>query len=469
MKKIISFLICTFLFLICTTKASAEEIKYGNLVNDSTTIEEDFNLLGLSIDDYYKPSYNYEKFYVVAMSEAYIDEKNYDVQTYFYLYAPIRYYRDKEDFIDAAAVFRLTFESKNATVLSSNNDELLDYSPDHLLYKVKGFSYKYSSSNEIRISKIEHVSTRGLSISSDSNFKAIANHSKLNGFNVELAFNSTLIIDKLQVVDVKVDDDYFESYFKHFFQKGWGHTNELHLVFYNFNFPNSIKPDSIEYAKFRYNYIAKRENWILNPASFEVEYEQEILSNEEKIREYTPGTQSFLIDGQKTELEFETFVLGNRIEKGEFGNLKFSEEDKANFNYDCSILLDANIYINDKVLTTQVKTSYLFDDIELLELHYKKDGVLYKCQVVNKPVDKDDITQSNPEHPKSPWDKIKEFLIKIVNWILNNVFHVDSNAFPDQAKLAIGFVLCIVALILMPYTIKLLIFLIKLPFKIFKK
>ncbi len=432
MKKIVSLLFCALLFLISTTKISAEEIKHGNLVTDTTTIEEDFKLLGLSIDDYYKPVYNYDKFYVIGMSEAYIDEENYDIQTYFYLYAPIRYYRDKEDYIEAVATFSLTYESKNANVLSSNNDELLDYSVDHCLFKVKGFSYKYTATNEIKILKIEHSNTRGLYISSDSNFKATANHSKLNGFNVELNFNSTLIIDDygVDIVEIKSESNWNNTFgmipiftFHKDFKRG-------RAYFYNFNFPDNIKPDSIEYAKFIYNktdYFKNRQN------------ETEVLKEKKgEIHEYTPGTKKIKIDSESCELEFQTFVLGNRIEKKEFGYLEFSEEDKKKYDVDCSILLD--IFLDQYKTYRVYKTlpgmvgggMWVYeseewyselDKIEMLELWYEKDSVLYQCQVVNKPVDKDDITHSNPDAPESLWEKF-------LKWFQEN--------FPFSAFLIIG-------------------------------
>ena len=85
MKKILIFVFAFFTFIFTFTTVQASEVKYTNIITDSTNIEDDFKILNLDIEDYYKPIvYDYQKYFVVAMSEAYIDADT--VQTYFYLY-----------------------------------------------------------------------------------------------------------------------------------------------------------------------------------------------------------------------------------------------------------------------------------------------------------------------------------------------------------------------------------------------
>ncbi len=479
MKRIVSLIICTLLFLICTSKVSAEEIKYGNLITDETTIKEDFKLLGLSINDYYKPSYNYSKWYVIAMSESYIDEENYDIQTYFYLYNPTRF-GEGSDHMSTVSDFTFTYELKNAEILYKSHGSKLDYDREHLIYKVKGFAYKYSPSVEISITKIQHFNLRGLGITNDSNFKATAKHSKVNGFNVELNFNSTLIIDDIEVVSLQIEPN--NNMFKYIFSgelfedtfKGGVNDSTLQLYFYNFNFPKHIKPDSIEYAYFELKKELWQQKW-KRPGDIWKEEYHKVIETKELNYELYPEDFTFDIGNKVEKISFPRFYLGDRYKDKQFGDLSFEKLDAAKFDRDCSIFLDYNYELEylryDPRVIGHIQPDLKYrdysklKDVELLELWYKKDGITYKCQIVSNPTDSVPVIA---EHPKSPWDKIKEIIIKIVDWILNNVFQTDSKAFPEEAKLAIGFVLCVVALIVLPYIIKFLIYLIKLPFKIFK-
>lgn len=463
MRKALTIIIgFVSLFFLSAVKASAEEIKYKNLITDNTTIEDDFKILGMEISDYYIPTaYNYAKFYVVAMSEAYVENNN--IQTYFYVYNPSRC---QEIQIDN---FEYTLNNFSSVFFCNINTE----TSKNGLYKVKGFAYQYEKDVEIKITKVngrcitrdnpdifsdpqEHI----IELSSDSGFVAKNSHSLVDdeAFTCELNYNSTLILEDYEAVDVLVDDDYFEDFWKHFWQKGWGITNELHLVFYNFNFPKNIKPDTIEYAKFQYDYVEARETWQATSLT-STKYTKDVLSSEKRISEYLPGTREFSIDGQKNQLEFQTFVLGNRIDKGEFGKLKFTNQAKEKFKYDCSILLESNIFIKSNNLTATTLTSLTLQEIEFLELHYTKNGILYKCQIVSKPV--------NPT-PIKP-EKEKSWLQKLLLWLGENTVHFFSpkTVWPEWAYMVLG-ALELLVLILISIIV-LLPKLIFLPFKIIGK
>ncbi|MCM1197008.1 MAG: hypothetical protein NC548_64850, partial [Lachnospiraceae bacterium] len=200
MKKII-VLILAFFSIFGVKALASEEIQYQNVISDNTSIEEDFKVLGIDIRDYYKPkNYDYEKWYVVGMSESYLEDEDM-IQTYFYLYNPTRY-GEGSDYMSTVSSFRLTVTLNDIEQISGGSK--LDYNKEHCLYKVKGFSYDYIEKANIKVSKIQHFNMRGLGITSDSGFIATGKHSKQDGLNIELEFNSTLILDEYEAVDVYV-------------------------------------------------------------------------------------------------------------------------------------------------------------------------------------------------------------------------------------------------------------------------
>lgn len=431
MKKslFIVILFYTLLLGLLGISANATEVNYGNLVTDETSIEEDFELLNIDINDYYKPKiYDYEKWYVIAMSEAYIDEENYDIQTYFYLYNPTEY-GTGSNYMSTPASIYLTY------LIGSNEQEVsvqkLEYNQEHLLYKVKGFTYSFTERTEISILKVQHYNMYGQGITSESDFKAVANHSKLNGFQVELSFNSTLIIEEYKVVEIEVtQDNNLINNWNSFWAQG---ETKMLVYFYNFNFPDHIEYDEVIYAKFSYYYNNYHEkvyldSWDWSPDPYYAEFnEKTLISREKVLSEYNNDSKTLRVNEYSLEMTFPTFYLGNRIEAKQFGNLDASGELDS-FNYDCSVLLDStyktskrgndwpkpmhHVNFNDINYTT-------LDDVEFLELWYKNDGVVYKCQVVSKPVDEEEFDHGTAK-PPTPQPKPKSLWEKFVEWFLDN-------------------------------------------------
>lgn len=446
MKKI-GFMIC-FLFLCCLT-VSAEEIEYQNVITDSTTIEEDFQVLGMNIEEYYQPKYNYSKWYVVGMSEAY-DMPTYDIQTYFYIYNPMKLESFTQEIeIDGewceSILESMTLEYKIANNKSFINTEILDTNYEHHLLKVKGFKYPFCEAARIEILSIQNLNTYMPGIVSESGFKATINHSKLNGLSVELSFNSTLIIDEYKVVEIEVKKD---NNIINNWNSFWSVEDTSMLVyFYNFNFPNRIKPDSIEYAKFKYDYLTYNEKIYLSSVDWKPDpdyakyNEKKLLERESVISEYNNTSKTLRVNKHSQELTFPTFYLGNRIKDKQFGTLEVSG-DVEYFNYDCSVLLDSTYQYSERkygnpkpmhrVPYDDINYTSL-DDVEFLELWYYQDEILYKCQVVNKPVDEEDFGHgtAKPPKPDDPWYvklwkffvKIGEFLFKVIGKTSNEVVY----------------------------------------------
>lgn len=456
MKKIVFFIASLVLFLL-PIRGNAAEYDYAN-ITDESSIEEDFKTLQIDIKEYHSITTQFEKWYVVGMSESYLEDYN-KLQTYFYLYNPTRY-GEGSDYLSTVSNFDLEVTMNGVEQKCSGAK--LDYNKEHCLYKVKGFTYDFVEASKIRVSEIQHYNMRGLGITNDSNFFATVNHSKLNGFNVELSFNSCLAIEDYEAVSVQIpkNSNFFEDLKDSFSGDKYPPNN---LVFYNFNFPDNIKPDKLLKAVFNYDYVRYYCQTNTYPPQDVVLSKDEIRPqinsngdyNNDDLGVYTPGTFKYKASGGSTELSFETFVLGNRIAKGEFGYVDMTGLE-AKFNYDCSILLGATrskvFMSSDGSLIGTVGNIFLsrFENIEFIYLEYNKDGIVYRCQVVSTPVD-----EPIPETPgvkPNFWDKIKDFLINMADAILN-ALHI-SAVIPDGGKIALSIGILIIAAWLFKLIIK---------------
>lgn len=439
-----------FLSLFTMLYVSAEEITYQNVITDDTTIEEDFEILGMEIEDYYIPkSYDYDKWYVIAMSEAYIDK---EIQTYFYLYNPAG--------LVVIPPLRINYSISEGETLKTDLT-ILEYDGEHGYLKANGFKYSYRESCTIAISSILSEYEEDDPINSgeviktyredSSDFKASLTHSLLNeSFGIELNFNSTLVIEDYHVVRVSItQDDNFINNWNTF----WGGKEiSLDLYFYNFNFPERIKYDSVEYAKFQYDYLTYYEE-VYQFSGFG-NNKKELRSEELVVSEYTNDSKTLRVNDRSQEMTFPTFYLGNRFDDGQFdlkNKILLSGEEEY-FDCDCSVLLDSTyrdtIRISGEVMGVGCevgqKLNYtVLDQIELLELHYKNNGILYKCQVVVPPVDDDDILDIIIGNDIS-W--IEKLLIKIADFILN-LFQMNPNLVPNWGKYIIGGAVFIVGFI----------------------
>lgn len=480
LKKFISFLLIV-LWFGSLLGASAEVVTYKNVITEKTSIEEDFQILNIDINEYYKPTkYTYEKWYVIGMSEAYLGE---NIQTYFYLYNPTKY--GGADYMSTPASFTLNYVVNHGQEVSVSAAKL-DYNSTHLIYKVKGFNYSFIETADIHITKIKHYNLSGNGITSDSGFQATTKHNRIDGFQVELKFNTTLIIEEYKVVEIEVkQDDNFINNWNSFWDMG---ETSMLVYFYNFNFPNHIKYDSVEYAKFSYYYNFYYEKVYLDssdfsPSSDYSEFNKKELRNREKVvSEYNSSSKALRVNKHSQELTFPTFYLGNRIQDKQFGTLEVSGNLES-FNYDCSVLLDSTFRTTNRdidwpkpfhrVPYNNIDYTTL-DEVEMIELHYMHEGILYKAQVVVPPVDEEDFDHGTAQTPKpvakDPWYVVLwKFMVKIGEVILKCF----GQTAPEPVCGGLGVALCVVGFIFSPgiiaFCIWLIISLLKLPFKIVER
>lgn len=486
MKKLIYSFLILLAFTLLGVKASAEVVNYQNVITDTSTIENDFKALNMDIEDYYYPTkYDYEKLYVVALGESYVNDS---IQVYFYIYCSKKF----------PSITLNSYEYiLNSTRTTATVNQRLGTSTNGL-FKVKGFVYPYKEKSTIEFKTLNatvqkyttdtlkdetgSVSDFGNSptlkrlvsttLSSASDFKATTTHSLLNqSFGVEINFNSFLVIEDYNVccVNIAKDDNLANNW-----EWLWSNTDPyLNVFFYNFNFPDRIEYDDVIYSKFCYDYKSYEGSKYSGFGLKEYGQDYTRLTNTEHIiKEYKPGDNQLTVGKNSETLTFSTFYLGNRLDANatEEFNLKDNilSADKSKFDKDCSILLDWTTETRHQVsvyeLGTAVNGGYTYectmlDEIEMLELHYTNDGIVYKCQVVNKPVDEEEVDQStltDKPKEKSWWEKFFE-------WFMGNL--------PQSLILVIILIILLPAIIwlLIKLLVKTFIWLMELPFKILGK
>ncbi len=464
MKKIIILLFLISIFSFAPPKSFSEEVTYKNLITDDTTLEEDFEILGMEIDNYsLKEKYrNLEKTYVIGMAESYVDENT--IQTYLYIYCPLNHYNGI---------------SINEIKYSINDIESVYNVPKHFeldsrgLYKYKAFSYEYKKDSTIKIRNIKTSylndnSRKIIEYENESTFLSKNSHNLAQDeFITEINFNSTLVIEDIEVIDIVIPPsssgfvqlaEILSSPYK---------STDISLTFYNFNFPDNIYPDEILKAVFWYDiaYYNKIAGSFKEPSELRREEirpkpNSDGEYSDDDLGVYIPKTHQFKASKYSTELSFETFTLGNRVELGQFGYVEMKDY-KNDFDFDCSVLLGANT----KTYSYSYNTTYVeysqFENINLLELDYMIEGIFYKSQIVAEEHDVD--KQVTPAAKENWWQKFK-------NWFVKNL--------PLSLILVILSPIIAIALIVLFFMylpkiivllIKIIIWIIKLPFTLFSK
>ena len=212
------------------------------------------------------------------------------------------------------------------------------------------------------------------------------------------------------------------------------YPEEMYICFYNFNFPDHIEYDDVLYAKFQYDVVSYQETTTSNIVNGTNKTSNEI-GREKVISEYNQSSNVLQVNKNSVQLEFPTFYLGNRIKDKQFGSLDLNSYDSS-FDYDCSVLLGSTYR------TCQLKMPYpaykcvdsydKLDEIEILELHYENDGIVYKCQMAGGKVDtekpNDDYEPINPgKDDESLWDKMVEAIKKFFSTTVKDFYKKNKN------------------------------------------
>lgn len=433
-KGLISALLVFIVFIIPVSGIRAADFSIKDKITDTSSIERDFKVLNINIDDYHpfddKANIAQDiqtKLYIVGYSERYIDEEN--VQCYLYVYYPYAKKNPIKQF-DSNLLFY------DETIYNIKQGVVFD---EHCLAKIKIFTRPVKEEDQISIQSIKLFNynysrdyTNWLveyRCSSDSDGFVIQTKHPENQEYVNISYMGTMIIEEYMVVKVSIsEDDNFFNAWNSILEGGYEHY--LDVYFYNFNFPKDITVDNILSAKFNYDYhhIYKNESNAINDEKHYFKdltdfYKAEIEPRRDQ--EYTPGKKILRVNNNSVELDFDTFYLGNRVkdEKFYFKN-KISDIDEEKFDYDCSILLDSTFrkekwyyhYPNPLIAVGEIcgyKTEYTtLDDIEFIELTYDYKGTVHKKQIAAPSVDESEIVEGGTieDVPKSLFDQIIDFL-----------------------------------------------------------
>lgn len=448
-KGLISALLVFIVFIIPVSGISATDLSIKDKITDTSSIERDFKVLNINIDDYHpfddKANIAQDiqtKLYIVGYSERYIDEEN--VQCYLYVYYPYAKKNPIKQF-DSNLLFY------DETIYNIKQGVVFD---EHCLAKIKIFTRPVKEEDQISIQSIKLFNynysrdyTNWLveyRCSSDSDGFVIQTKHPENQEYVNISYMGTIIIDEFEVVKIQITED--DSLINNI-NNILGTYEYLDMYFYNFNFPKDVTVDNVISAKFNYDYHHIYENSttdFFNNSSFlknafgnlKNSYDEEI----EQIRnkEYKTGITTVRVNKNSVEMDFDNFYLGNRVTDDKFTfKKKISKVDEEKFDYDCSILLDSTFrktkyYWYNTIDALGVITPHLLgfereyttlDDIEFIELTYDYKGTVFKKQIVAPSVDESEIVEGGTieDVPKSLFDQIIDFLKTLVegmglNW-----------------------------------------------------
>lgn len=465
MKKIM-LIVLAFLVILVPLSVSADEVVYENVITDSSTIEEDFTVLQSDPLNFSTSTSYYDKWYVVGMSEAYVNDSL--IQTYFYFYNPYPYTYNPE--------FSIKYKMGNGKETECNVDTL-EYTKNKGYAKAKGFTYPFTSTTNIYITEV----TGGYSVeseitsgfvderitTSESGFSAKVKHDSKE-LSIELSYNTTLLINETiaPVIEIVADSNVFSKLNDLVVSPLFtGEKKSMFAVFYNFNFPKGIEVDEILSAKFRYIYNYDRKYWHKNVFTGE-EWFEDFSSKEVTLSTYLPGTTKLKANSFSTEFNFQTFYLGDRYKGKEFEDMLFDKEHADMFDYDCSILLDVTYDMIQRGNANPFDGTYhehhtTIEKIEFLELDYINEGIAYHSQIVTNPID--------PEDPYTP-EKDKNWWQKLIDWIIAHPGETLAIvvAVVIGIPLIIAFLPKVIELIitLLASILKLILWIIKLPFVI---
>lgn len=437
-KGLISALLVFIVFIIPVSGISATDLSIKDKITDTSSIERDFKVLNINIDDYHpfddKANIAQDiqtKLYIVGYSERYIDEEN--VQCYLYVYYPYAKKNPIKQF-DSNLLFY------DETIYNIKQGVVFD---EHCLAKIKIFTRPVKEEDQISIQSIKLFNynysrdyTNWLveyRCSSDSDGFVIQTKHPENQEYVNISYMGTMIIEEYEVVKIQItEDDSLVNNINNIL----GSFEYLDMYFYNFNFPKNISVNNILSAKFNYDYhhinrtvVCTKDKLIQKIYGLKESYCESVELIRDK--EYKPGTKTVRVNKNSVELDFDNFYLGNRVTDNKFTfKNKISKVDEEKFDYDCSILLDSTFrkikeYWFNKIINFNMIIPELLgydneyttlDDIEFIELTYDYKGTVHKKQIVAQPVDESEIVEGGTieDVPKSLFDQIIDFLKTLV-------------------------------------------------------
>ena len=445
--KILSLALVLITLMSCFAyeiSASAEN-STSEAITESSSLRDDLALLGLDINDYYlNDNAGLTDLYLIAIGESYVDGF---VKQYYYLYYPG--YKANA-FVD---LYRIVFDI-NGYSYNFDVSDSVEYD-ERGLAKLSGAVLQLQDTIEMKCTGFEgDVVQNGIDVANshfDSEFTYYAERSYENDvFTNDYNYTSYLVIQNYEVVRVNVDED--EGYFDNWSEFWNASDSSVDLYFYNFDFPDRIAPDFIEYAKFSYLYKQYEKYEYLTEDLYDLYKDQRgepydnLLSSTPLVNEYYPGSKNLTLkcgyfNTSTVSVDYDVFYLGNRYSDGQFHftDDTIVEGDVSAFDRDCSILIDMSYkkvtpqYIGVMGAATielaNITEYSALDEVVLIELCYSVDGDYVQSFVIDTPVDEDDIID----------------------------FEVNANMFPDDdfgdLEIILGILIFVVGLVALSYVV----------------
>lgn len=428
--KITIILLCSIVFIGFSKFVNAAELDGEYLFTDTSDPLEDLRKLGIDPTLYFLTEENQEftdKWYVIGISESF-DYTN-TVSNYVYLYNPYTAWYSN---IDLSLEFKYrggtytlyspdsSFGNYNESPLIAPESCSVGYLNGIYKFKIKMGITGRESERYYSFGNIRHKNKNGEVITNNCSFFNATFNDRKNGDIVESSFsiNSMVFIENDEIFSIMLFDDnlsWWEGFKSHY-----GFDAIPQLFFYNFS--TNVDIDEIVYAKVIYDAVYYRYmtdmgdhgRWEKVPTHTNYpDMYYGFLSEYGATREIKQGTYSYDWGGVGT-YEFDYFhtPASERFTDGEFNSFKNQGLDQEKFSsYDHSILFHIGGVKGAVLDSLQFYTT--IENMQLVELHYLKDGVLYRAYIVDGDGNDENIEVPTLPPSQSFGDWIKDELEKL--------------------------------------------------------
>lgn len=460
MKKIlwiIAVLCCIFILSVNASAENTDTLKYINAITPETTIEEDIHIFGLNYSDYNVSGTNLEKLEKFYQDNGYSEQfvlfvaENYATPftTYIYCYNPLFFTTD----INVKLIITLNDEFTR----DYNNLEIVkeDRTAGIICFKIENL---FKLTDLVRKYKVEinHSGMKAFECTYITEYDTVRN--RLDHVNYD---SMIYILDDVVVpVILKSEKNLFGGTLGEAFTAISGKNPYDSSILYFYNFSASKRIDQILEADFRYDEHLQQ-GYYSKPLFSGLKFDG--IDNKTTV-DKTIENKVSNVKWYGQEISINPYMTPSKNRLSEFGEManKFSQEEKKRFtDYEHSILINVETYIDSRNTAGEgFVNMYTIDNVRLTKLVYETDGVIYSSVVgdydgTDTPVD--------PIIPiqKDFWDYVKDFLIMVGSWLIGLVGLTAT----DQIKAIVGGVFLLISFVFFPYIIKIILF----PFKILKR
>lgn len=479
MKKLYILLSFIFIFLFVgfSNVFADENISQGYIstITSKTSVKEDLEALGLTYNDYLISNDAYEKLelfndengyseqFVIAVGENYSAADNIII-SYIYCYNPMFWY------VDINVQLQITLNDGEKNSYHYNNVykdmELIkqDEETGIIVFTIDDLFKKTDLTRKYQID----INYSGMDTFECTYVTENDGSKRIDYLN----YNSILYVTKDVVVPLilKNEKNVFSGPIGELFTILSGKNPLAASVLYFYNFSADKKIDKIISAKF--SYVEKYTQGIYSKLGWASSSPGEIvfdgLKTSTKVTRDIPNEVT-PVKYYGEEINVNPYISPSSDRLNELSKLNISDEEKKLFtDYEHSILIAAETYIDDRKDDVGMVNLYEIDDVRLIKLQYETDGVIYSSIVG------DGDGPENPTNPIVPEEPEKEWWEKFWDWFMENL---PTSAFICVAVVilipviialcpqVLGFILKVV-ICFFKSIIKIFVWIVKMPFKL---